>query len=73
MRMMSEWASNPEGRLTMLNHITLMALFAVAVAAVFACLGKDGFRERLVFGLWLFLGLMGGGLALSWLMFPFPR
>jgi len=57
----------------MLNHITLMVLFAAAVAAVFACLGKQGFRERIVFGLWLFLGLLVGGFALSWLMFPFPR
>lgn len=57
----------------MLNHITLMVLFAAAVAAVFACLGKDGIRERFIFGLWLFLGLLVGGFALSWLMFPFPR
>jgi hypothetical protein len=57
----------------MLNHITLMAIFAAALAAVFACLGKDGLRSRLVFGLGLFLGLMVGGFALSWLMFPFPR
>ncbi len=56
----------------MLNHITLMILFAAAVAAVFACLGKDGKRERFFFGLWLFLGLLLGGIALSWLMFPFP-
>jgi len=57
----------------MLNHITLMVLFAAAVAAVFACLGKDRIRERFLFGLWLFLGLLVGGFALSWLMFPFPR
>lgn len=57
----------------MLNHITLMALFAAAVATVFACLGKDRLRDRCVFGLWLFLALLVGGLALSWLMFPFPR
>lgn len=57
----------------MLNHITLMVLFAAAVAVVFACLGKDGLRDRFIFGLWLFLGLLAGGLALSWLMFPFPR
>ncbi len=57
----------------MLNHITLMILFAAAVATVFACLGKDGLRERFLFGLLLFLGLLAGGLALSWLMFPFPR
>lgn len=57
----------------MLNHITLMVLFAAAVAAVFACLGKDTLRDRFKFGLWLFLGLLVGGFALSWLMFPFPR
>jgi hypothetical protein len=57
----------------MLNHLTLMVLFAAAVATVFACLGKEGLRERFFFGLWLFLGLLAGGLALSWLMFPFPR
>ncbi len=56
----------------MLNHISLMILFAVVVAVVFACLGKDSIAERLRFGLWLFLGLLLGGLALSWLMFPFP-
>jgi len=57
----------------MLNHISLMVFFAAAVSVVFACLGKDGWRSRLVFGLWLFLGLLVGGFALSWLMFPFPR
>ena len=57
----------------MLNHITLMVLFAAVVAVVFACLGKDSLGDRVRFGLWLFLGLVLGGLALSWLMFPFPR
>jgi len=57
----------------MFNHITLMILFALVVSGVFACLGKDTLRERLFFGLWLFLGLIVGGMALSWLMFPFPR
>lgn len=57
----------------MLNHVTLMILFALVVSAVFACLGKDTLRQRLLFGLWLFLGLVVGGLALGWLMFPFPR
>ncbi len=56
----------------MLNHISLMVIFAVVVAVVFACLGKDSTAERLRFGLWLFLGLLLGGMALSWLMFPFP-
>ena len=57
----------------MLNHISLMVIFAAAVSAVFACLGKDGWRARLFFGIWLFLGLLVGGFALSWLMFPFPN
>ena len=57
----------------MLNHITLMIIFAGAVSLVFATLGKETLRQRALFSLWLFLGLLGSGLIIAWLMYPFPR
>lgn len=54
------------------SHFVLMSLYALIVSAFFALLWRRTRRDRVVMFLQVFLGLMGGGLLLAWLMFPFP-
>ena len=56
----------------MRNHITLMFLYALATAAFFALLWKSEKRERIRFFVLVFCALFFGGIALGWVMFPFP-
>jgi len=54
------------------SHIVLMLIYAVATALFFTLLWKSGRSERLRFFLFVFLSLFFGGIALAWVMFPFP-
>lgn len=54
------------------NHAVLMLLYALATAAFCTLLWKSGRAERIRFFLLVFCGLFFGGLALGWIMFPFP-
>ncbi len=54
------------------NHIVLMFLYAVATGAFFALLWKETRAERIRFFLVVFCSLFLGGIALAWLMYPFP-
>ena len=54
------------------SHVLLMTLYALIVSTFFAFLWKRTGRGRLRLFLQLFVGLMGGGLLLAWLMYPFP-
>lgn len=54
------------------NHVVLMFLYAVATGAFFALLWKRERSERIRFFLVVFCALFLGGLALGWLMYPFP-
>ncbi len=54
-------------------HFNALLLFAFFVSVVFAVLSKDTPRERLIYGLKVFLAFVGVALALGWLMYPFPR
>lgn len=55
------------------DHFVIMAVYAVLVSAFFALLWRGGRRERLrLFGI-LLAALVLGGLAVAWLMYPFPR
>jgi cytochrome bd-type quinol oxidase subunit 2 len=55
------------------NHIVLMFLYAAATALFFALLWKEDRRDRIRTFLTIFGALFLGGIALGWLMFPFPR
>lgn len=56
----------------MLSHFFLMVLYAFVVSAFFTLLWRRGRREQLSLFLQLFLGMVGGGLLVAWLMYPFP-
>ena len=54
------------------DHFITMAVYAILVSAFFALLWREERRERLrLFGI-LIAALLLGGLAVAWLMYPFP-
>lgn len=56
----------------MLSHFLLMVLYALLVSVFFTALWRREWREQRKLFLQLFLGMVLGGLAVAWLMFPFP-
>jgi hypothetical protein len=55
------------------DHFLIMAVYALLVSGFFALLWRDSPRDRLrLFGI-LLAALLLGGLALAWLMYPFPK
>ena len=55
------------------DHFLIMTLYAFLVSAFFSILWREDRRERWkLFGI-LMAALVGGGLAVAWLMYPFPR
>jgi hypothetical protein len=57
----------------MLSHFFLMVLYALLVSAFFALLWRRSRREQAKLFLQLFLGMVGGGLLVAYLMYPFPQ
>jgi hypothetical protein len=54
------------------DHFVIMTIYALLVSAFFALLWRDTRAERLrLFGI-LVGALVLGGLAVAWLMYPFP-
>lgn len=56
----------------MLSHFFLMVLYAFIVSLFFTLLWRRERKEQVSLFLQLFLGMVGGGLLVAWLMFPFP-
>lgn len=54
------------------SHIVLMFVYAVATGLFFALLWKRDRRDRIRLFLTIFCSLFFGGIALGWLMYPFP-
>jgi hypothetical protein len=54
------------------SHFALLLLFAAFVSVSFAALMRDDPREQAMFGARLFVGFVGAGLVLGWLLFPLP-
>jgi hypothetical protein len=55
------------------DHFLIMTFYALLVSAFFSLLWRGERRERLrLFGI-LMASLVLGGLAVAWLMYPFPR
>lgn len=57
----------------MKSHFLHLLLYSSLVAVFFAVLLKNDRREQLKFGGMIWLAMVGGVLALAWLMAPFPR
>jgi cytochrome bd-type quinol oxidase subunit 2 len=55
-----------------LSHFLLMVLYALLVSLFFTLLWRRGRREQIKLFLQIFLGMVGGGLLVAWLMYPFP-
>ena len=56
----------------MKSHFLHLLLFSTIVSAFFAVLVRRLQRDRLRFAAGLWLAMVGGALALAYLMFPFP-
>ena len=55
-----------------MSHFLLMVTYALLVSLFFAVMQRRDRRAQVRLFLQLFLGMVVGGLALAWLMFPFP-
>jgi uncharacterized membrane protein YfcA len=56
----------------MLSHFLLMVVYALLVSLFFTALWRRERNEQIKLFLQLFLGMVVGGLAAAWLMYPFP-
>lgn len=56
----------------MKSHFLHLLLFSTIVSVFFAVLVRRLRRDRLRFAAALWLAMVGGALALAYLMFPFP-
>jgi hypothetical protein len=54
------------------SHLALMILFALFVSIVFAALMRERPAEQLRLGLRLFVGFVGAGVLIGWLLYPLP-
>lgn len=55
-----------------MSHFLLMVLYSALVSVFFAALWRRSLRDQTILFLQLFFGMVGGGLLLAWLMYPFP-
>jgi len=55
-----------------MSHFLLMLTFAGFVAVVFGGIGREGVRQRLRYGLKVFLEFVVVGLALAWVLYWVP-
>ena len=55
-----------------MSHFTLMVLYATLTSLFLTILWRRVWREQVRLFLQLFLGMVGGGLLLAWLMYFFP-
>ena len=56
----------------MRSHLFHMLIYSTVVSTFFATMFRETPRERLRLGSMLWGAMVGGGLLLAWLMFPFP-
>ena len=55
-----------------MRHFLVMTAFAALAAVVFGTVQKDTNRDRLVYGLKVFLEFIVIGLVLSWILYFLP-
>ncbi len=54
------------------DHFLILTLYALLVSLFFALLWRTQMRERMILFVKIFAALVAGGLAVAWLMYPFP-
>ncbi|MGH9406713.1 MAG: hypothetical protein ACRD3D_12870 [Terriglobia bacterium] len=54
-------------------HFPAMVIFAFLVSVVFAVLGRNTTRQRVLYGLKSFVLFIGIAVLLGWIMYPLPR
>ncbi len=57
----------------MRSHLLHMLVYSTLVATFFAALSRRTRRDQFRLGVVLWLAMVGGALALAYLMYPFPR
>ena len=55
-----------------MSHFALMVLYATLTSLFLTILWRRAWRDQVRLFLQLFLGMVGGGLLLAWLMYFFP-
>ena len=55
-----------------MSHFFLMAVYALLVSLFFTLLWRRERKAQIKLFLQLFLGMVGGGLLVAYLMYPFP-
>lgn len=55
-----------------MSHVFMLVTYAAIVSGFFALLWRRSPLQQGKLFLQIFLGMVGGGLALAWLMFFFP-
>ena len=55
-----------------MSHFFLMVIYALIVSLFFVLLWRRERSEQIKLFLQLFLGMVGGGLLVAYLMYPFP-
>ena len=59
-------------RLLPADHFLIMVVYALLTSLFFAVLWRTERRERIALFAKIFIALVAGGLAVAWLMYPFP-
>ncbi len=57
----------------MRSHFLHLLLYSTIVSTFFAVLVRHDRRDRIRLGLYLWIAMVGGSMALAYLMFPFPN
>lgn len=55
-----------------MTHFLVMTLFALLVAVVFGVVGRETAKERVQYGLKVFIEFVGVGLTLAWVLYWLP-
>ena len=55
-----------------MKHFLTLVLFAALVSLVFGIVGREGWRQRLLYGLKIFAEFVGVGVVLAWLLYFVP-
>ena len=55
-----------------LSHFSSLVVFALIVSTVFALITKNGPREQLRYGVFVFLSFLAVAIAVGWIMYPLP-